>query len=640
MTAKKPRGQRWRPFRAIRRMIVFVVFDLLNAVNLAGDGIAAPIEGPAGSLRPRRRRRLWRILAAPLIAAMRGTGRLVAFLTSQLQLRTLSIQFHAFLDNWGLLDDAIDGRGGLRRRLLRAVRFVASFVIRFVPWLRVGAFLLLSELLYHLGLINDSVDAQRVWTRKTTLSVLPAVLGAILAIGLGVRVALTTNIDLDRRYATAAKSAIDDHDHALAALWLTRLVKQEPRQPAYRYELAVSLDGEGEHDRAWALMQTLAPSDRAGYPHAHLWLAKRLCDRPSATVGELQAAWRHLNRVLRYSPHSEEVHTLLARVLVSLGQLADAEQHLRESAAHDPEMRLLLAAVYAREGKFTLAESEAKAADQGLSKQLENKTADPLRLRLRLADAKVLAGDFAGAQRVLSQLELDDPAAAQTRLAQLYLAWYDALGRAGGSTAGGNTIERCALLKRSLDAVPWNLPGLERLIQLTKQSPDEAHWASGVLNTMDWNTAPAGAHLVMGLDQWQAGDHAAARQHLEAAYRAVPQDIRVTNNLAWMLAHDDLPDLERAMKLSSESLKLAPKQPNLLDTHGRILFKLGRWSEALGDFEALAAARPQDKQLHTLLADCYTRLGMPELANFQRRLATNITTPDDAARSAEPPSQQ
>jgi tetratricopeptide (TPR) repeat protein len=621
-------------------MIVFVVFDLLHAVNLAGDGIAAPIEAPAGPHRPRRRRRLWRISAAPLIAAMRGTGRLVALLTSQLQLRTLSIQFHAFLDNWGLLDDAIDGRGGLRRRLLRAVRFVASFVVRFVPWLRVGAFLLLSELLYHLGLINDSVDAQRVWTRKTTLSVLPAMLGAILAIGLGARVALTTNIDLDLRYATAAKTAIDDHDHALAALWLTRLVKQEPRQPAYRYELAVSLDGQGEHDRARALMQTLAPNDRAGYPHAHLWLAKHLCDRPSATVGELQAAWRHLKRVLRYSPHAEEVHALLARVLVSLGQLADAKQHLQESAAHDPEMRLLLAAVYAREGKFTLSESEAKAAERGLSKQLENKAADPSRLLLRLADAKVLAGDFGGAQRVLSQLELDDPAAAETRFAQLYLAWYDALGRAGGSAAGGNTVERCALLKRSLDAVPWNLPGLERLIQLTKQSPDEAHWASGVLDNMDWKTAPAEAHLVMGLDQWQAGDHAAARQHLEAAYRAVPQDIRVTNNLAWMLAHDDPPNLERAMKLSSETLKLAPKQPNLLDTHGRILFKLGRWSEALGDFEALAAVRPQDKQLHTLLADCYTKLGMPELANFQRRLATNTTTPADAARSAEPPSQQ
>ncbi|HEY5313309.1 MAG TPA: tetratricopeptide repeat protein [Pirellulales bacterium] len=635
MTAQKKRGQRWRPIRWIRRLVMFVAFDLLHAVNLAGDGIAPPADEPAAANRPRRRQRPWRVLTVPIIAALMATGRLLSYLAAQFELRSISMRFHAFLDNWGLLDDAIDGRGGLRRRLLSAVRFPVSVVVRLVPWLRVGAFLLLSELLYHLGLINDSVDVRRVWTRKMTLSVLPAVLGAIVAIGLGAGITLTSRDDLSVRYGTAAKQAIDDRDHARAALWLTRLAKQEPRQPAYRYELAVALDGEGQHEQARALMQTLAPSDRAGFPPAHLWLARRLCEQPSATIGELQAAWRHLNRVLHYSPHAEEVHALLARVLVSLGQLADAEQHLKQAATHDPDMRLLLAAVYAREGKFEQSEQSAKAADQILSQQLDDQATEPQRLRLRLADAKVLAGDFAGAQRVLSQLELDDPAAAQMRLAQLYLAWYDALGRAGGSP-----VERCALLQRSWDAVPWNLPALERLLQLADKTADESQWSAGVLEKMDWSTAPVQAHVAVGLAQWQAGEHAAARQHLEAACRAAPQDVRAGNNLAWMLAHDDPPELERALELSSQALAQAPRQSNLLDTHGRILFKLGRWSEALRDFEALAAARPQDTQLHELLADCYAKLDMPELADFQRRLATNAKPTSDSQPSADPPSEQ
>ena len=317
-----------------------------------------------------------------------GIWRLTCFLASGLRLdrllrltarciRSIPGHFHAFLDNWGLLDDAIDGSSGPRRRLRRALRFLVRSVVRVIPWLRVGAFFLLSELLYHLGLLHDGVDVQRLWTRKTTLAVLPAVLGVVVAIGLGAGVAWTSPAKLATRYAELAQQAVNEHDHAAAALWLTRLVKLDSRQPAYRYELAVALEGQGLHDRAWALMQTMAPADRAGYPHAHFWLARQLCAQPKPTIGNLQTAWRHLTHVLQFNPRSEEAHALLARVLMSLGELDDAEKHLQQAAARDPEMRLLLAALYAREGKRQQAESVAKAAAADLSRQQPDESADP-----------------------------------------------------------------------------------------------------------------------------------------------------------------------------------------------------------------------------------------------------------------------
>jgi tetratricopeptide (TPR) repeat protein len=368
----------------------------------------------------------------------------------------------------------------------------------------------------------------------------------------------------------------------------------------------------------------------------------------------LQAAWRHLSRVLRYNPNSNEVHQLLARVLVSLGELADAEKHLQQSAQSDPEMRLLLAAVYARQGKLDLAGNEARLADADLSKQLDAKQADAKQadakqadakqpdskqpdskqvqsVRLRLADAKVLDGDFAGAEQILAQIEQDEPNAAKVRLSQLYLAWYDALGR-----ANGNLAERRALLQRALDAVPWNLPGIKRLLELSKQSPAEATWAAGVLAKLDWKRASAEALSLVGLDEWQSGHTTEARQHLEAAYRANPKDIRASNNLAWVLAHSDPPDLPRALELVTQALAQSPGQPNLLDTRGHILFSLHRWSDALGDLEARAAIRPQDKQLHEMLAECYAKLGMAELADFQRRLASNTAPPLSPSQEAEP----
>ena len=230
----------------------------------------------------------------------------------------------------------------------------------------------------------------------------------------------------------------------------------------------------------------------------------------------------------------------------------------------------------------------------------------------------MLAGDYEGAEALLLQIKTDDPALASARRAQLYLAWYDSLSRSGGRTA-----QRHALLQQAMDAAPWNLPGLERLLELTQSPPDEVAWAAATLDKLDWTKASVEAHILVGMDAWRAGRQAAARQHMEAAFRANPHDIRASNNLAWILAHDDPPELERALQLSSEALSQAPGQPNVLDTRGRILFKLERWPEALRDFESLAPSRPQDKQLHELLAVCYARLGMSELAGFQRRLAAN-----------------
>ena len=62
--------------------------------------------------------------------------------------------------------------------------------------------------------------------------------------------------------------------------------------------------------------------------------------------------------------------------------------------------------------------------------------------------------------------------------------------------------------------------------------------------------------------------------------RSKPDNIYVLNNYAYYLSLDNQ-DLERALQMSAKTIKAEPKNPTYLDTYAWILYKLGRYDEAL-----------------------------------------------------------
>ncbi len=94
----------------------------------------------------------------------------------------------------------------------------------------------------------------------------------------------------------------------------------------------------------------------------------------------------------------------------------------------------------------------------------------------------------------------------------------------------------------------------------------------------------------------------------------------VANNLAWILAHADPPDLARALELGNQAVALRPNDARFRDTRGRILVKMKRWNEALTDLELVLRSEPEQTDLHQLLAEVYDRLGSNEMATEHRRL--------------------
>jgi tetratricopeptide (TPR) repeat protein len=106
-----------------------------------------------------------------------------------------------------------------------------------------------------------------------------------------------------------------------------------------------------------------------------------------------------------------------------------------------------------------------------------------------------------------------------------------------------------------------------------------------------------------------------------------PSATDVANNLAFVLATANEPDLARAMELIESALKIRPNHADYLDTRGTIYSKLGKWKEALADLEAALPAKSRDPNLHRTLAMVYQNLSNKELADEHRRLADELLKP-------------
>ena len=131
------------------------------------------------------------------------------------------------------------------------------------------------------------------------------------------------------------------------------------------------------------------------------------------------------------------------------------------------------------------------------------------------------------------------------------------------------------------------------------------------------------AHFALSNIFWVEGEKEKAKWHIETAYRLDPHFPVITNNLAWILANTDPPDLERAQELAENALQFLPNNPDALDTYGTILMLRKNYNEAIPILQkALSNARTPQK-LHKKLAVCYQEINQPELARLHRKKAVS-----------------
>ena len=394
-----------------------------------------------------------------------------------------------------------------------------------------------------------------------------------------------------------------------------RLLTLEPDRADVRYAMVIALDQLGRGEQAEALARSIAPADRAGYPPAHFWIARRiLADRPRLS-SRAAAAEGHLLRFLQAFPKSPEAKSMLGTLYSAIGRFGEARPLLEASAGKEPDRLLELARVRRALGDREGGRGNARTAMAEARRRAEARPDDKFSTFL-WAKACADLEDYAGALKVLEKGKAmtRDPAF-DPSMAAVCSSWADSLGRSGASPG-----ERLAVLQRGLKYDGGNTDLLDQVGSFLSGGGQPAEEArAAVRAALASGRSPALAHFLLGNDAWARGEVGEARNHWEQANRLDPGITLVANNLAWLLAHREPIDLTRAGDLIDQALARSPGDPRLHGTRGEVLIKMGRWKDAVSEIEAALAGGANTPALHAALATAYDRLGMPEMAAEHRK---------------------
>jgi tetratricopeptide (TPR) repeat protein len=497
---------------------------------------------------------------------------------------------------------------GLRRRLRRSWQSAPSFFLK--------PFAALAKL------PRRTLRFFSGWWRsrsfRNLLQGLPALTLGSAAVVLAIFLKLTPESQAVDSYLREAHRLFQAKDYDAAQICYERLALLNPDKPEYRFWMATTCALMGQHDRAAAILDKLAPSDKQGYAPAHVWQARRLMSIPNTPQQAIQAAELHLLRALQSDPERLEANVLLGNLYFATRRLDQAEAYLLKGVHAQPELRFVLARVHQIRGNKDEMRKQAEIAVQAFRAR-SKANVDSHQDRLYWAEAVMLTEDFPGAVKILEEGLLLAPNQPYGRvLAHVHISWADSLGEDPQARTG----ERLALLEKAMRYDVNNPTLAQRLLALTKVKGEEADQARKALQKLlAEGKSPATVHLLLGMDAWEQGKKEEARQHLEQAYKLSPQAALVANSLAWTLAQADPPDLERALELANSAVLGWPGQLRVRDTRGHVLAKMGRWKEALADLEAALPAVSNKRESHRVLAEVYKGLGNAEMAAEHQRLA-------------------
>jgi len=131
----------------------------------------------------------------------------------------------------------------------------------------------------------------------------------------------------------------------------------------------------------------------------------------------------------------------------------------------------------------------------------------------------------------------------------------------------------------------------------------------------------------------EMGQHEAAERELVRILDTRPDHAPSNNDLGYMWA-DRGQNLARAERMIRLALEADPKRPAYLDSLGWVLYKQGRFADAVGALEEATRLAPDlDPVLWDHLGDSYWRLERPEKAGEAWKQAVDALQERDAAKS-------
>jgi Flp pilus assembly protein TadD len=132
------------------------------------------------------------------------------------------------------------------------------------------------------------------------------------------------------------------------------------------------------------------------------------------------------------------------------------------------------------------------------------------------------------------------------------------------------------------------------------------------------------------LDNWEL-----AEADFRAALALNPEQPQVLNYLGYSMVEKQV-NLDEALNMIERAAAARPDSGFIVDSLGWVLFRIGRYSEAVVHMETAVALMPVDPVVNDHLGDVYWSVGRTREAEFQWSRALSFVDPTDADGEADP----
>lgn len=413
--------------------------------------------------------------------------------------------------------------------------------------------------------------------------------------------------DKDQARAAYEQALVKDANFHPARVNLARLAMQANNKDGARQHLKDVLARDEFNANALQGLAALSMGDNNADEAEKFWqqarehnpqaVAPRVAlARYYRTKGNMTRAEEVIKEAYKLASYAAPVQAEYANVMLAIGDNPTAVKAAQALVERSPES---LAALELLARAFNQAGNEAGLRDT-LGRLVKIKP-DHQPAQVLLAQLALRHKDMASAERIASAMiaQADNTAAGYELRGDIALAGaqqqaaVDAYGRAFGLAPDSNRVLKLERAERAL--------GIDnkRLEKWLVERPDDAR-----------------ARLAQAAILQEAGASNDATAAYERMLETRKQDPVVLNNLAWL--YFERQD-QRGLALARQAYELAPRQAQIVDTYGWILFQQGQREQGLETLKKAAELAPDDADIAFHVTSALAASGQPTQALTQLR---------------------
>ncbi len=427
-------------------------------------------------------------------------------------------------------------------------------------------------------------------------------------------------------YRAVLDSSLKRGDDATALVAVGTLTDIDPFDLNLRYQRAVLEAKRGNKELAREQMMRLVESKR--FSDAALWLIQN--DLDLQNMGEwTELQHQQFNKwtdIALQSGNESSQHagkTLMASYLLARGSYAESLRYFAMIVPRNPEFAYTAATICKQQGDLRGVTTYATQASVFYNTKLQQSPSDRAN-RINLAKCLILLNrEVEASELLVSGYDLSRQQDQELRTAAAEALTVYERRLAEQLTSPETLMKRLQVLQSALQIAPDNSRVIDAVIGVLFECRKDRNQEVLTLKTaIVKGIDPQSAHFIRGTVALLDNNMAEARIHLELAAKSNKQLPGVLNNLAVALSNLGKAEWEHALALSNAALESMPDHPYFRDTRGQILVKLGRFQDAISDLEVALKAPELAKDVHGALASAYDGLGLTDLADSHRQLAS------------------